>query len=73
MRCPQCNQVVPRYPRNAGKLWTKRDERRLYAHACRLRKKGLSADEAIPILASRFERTHYSILSRLVRLDLITP
>lgn len=42
-------------------------------YARRYKRRGVSADAAIPRLAWRFERTPASIYARLLKLDLITP
>jgi len=73
MRCPHCRQFMPRGPINAGKPWHRYLDARLRSYAASYRINDVPVHDAIPMLAKAFGRTHASIYSRLIKLDLITP
>lgn len=72
MKCPTCRQQLPRTPINAGRPWTPERDDLLILRAAAAKDQGLTADEAIPMLADVFGRTPSGIYSRLYKLDIIT-
>lgn len=72
MRCPHCRQFMPLVPPNAGKQWTPYLDKVLENQVAIYRDRGISVDDALPLLAELLGRTIPGIDARLRRLDLIT-
>ena len=73
MRCLYCRQPLPHTPINAGKPWTPALDATMERQVALYRKRGVPVEDALPLLAELFGRTEAGILTRLLKLDLITP